>query len=469
MSDLSPLCFVLMPFQKKRDATGGPDIDFDRIYRQAIEPAVIAAGLTPIRGDQESAGGLILKSIYERLLLCEYAVADLTTANPNVYYELGVRHTARPRTTVTLCANHHALPFDIKDMRTIRYDLGAHNAFGDAEAAQLRDTLKGQLQQLRAAIVSEAPVDSPLFQLLSEWRPAPLSRQKTDDLRARAETESALGRRMVAARSLGKTDRGKALAELAAVRADLGSLDLDEVGSILDLYLSYRAVEAWDEMVALYDDMPVLLQGQVLVREQLGFALNRRASGKSKHPGDRERALQVLTSVEQAQGPSAETCGLMGRIHKDLWDEARAADPVVARGHLNRAIEAYRRGFHADMRDAYPGINLATLLEVRGDAESLREKLMVVPVVRYAVERRLVAKSPDYWDHATRLELAVLGDDEEAASEALSEALASVRERWEPKTTLRNLRLIEEVRRARGESVAGIAAIIAALARRVGD
>lgn len=72
-------------------------------------------------------------------------------------------------------------------------------------------------------------------------------------------------------------------------------------------------------------------------------------------------------------------------------------------------------------------------------------------MVAYAVNRRIAGGEPDYWDHATRLELAVLADDPDGAAEALSNALAAVREVWEPETTLRNLRLIHEARSRRGE------------------
>jgi hypothetical protein len=86
-------------------------------------------------------------------------------------------------------------------------------------------------------------------------------------------------------------------------------------------------------------------------------------------------------------------------------------------------------------------------------------------VVRYAIGRRLVAGRPDYWDHATRLELAVLAKDEQAAEAALADALAMVREPWEPETTARNLRLIREARERRGETVPWAQTIEAALDR----
>jgi hypothetical protein len=96
-----PFCFVIMPFGRKPNPAGA-EIDFDAVYKTLIAPAIDEAGLEPIRADNETVGGLIHKPMYERLILCEYAIADLTTANANVFYELGLRHAARPRSTVLM-------------------------------------------------------------------------------------------------------------------------------------------------------------------------------------------------------------------------------------------------------------------------------------------------------------------------------------------------------------------------------
>jgi hypothetical protein len=218
--------------------------------------------------------------------------------------------------------------------------------------------------------------------------------------------------------------------------------------------LSYRALEDWDGLIRLYDDMPKELQRQIMVHEQLAFAINRRA-GKLENPAERaaerERALAILHEVEIQQGPSSETCGLIGRIHKDRWQEALERDPLLAGGHLDQAIDAYLRGFKADARDAYPGINAVTLLDVKGDDAALREKDQLLPVVRFAVEQRLAGKSPDYWDYATMLGLAVLGNAADEARHYLARSLTAVRESWEPASTANNLRMIHRARQARGE------------------
>jgi hypothetical protein len=81
----------------------------------------------------------------------------------------------------------------------------------------------------------------------------------------------------------------------------------------------------------------------------------------------------------------------------------------------------------------------------------------------------VAAGKPDYWDHATLLELAILAKDEARAAAALSDALASVREPWEPETTARNLRLIGDARERRRDTVPWANEIEHALMHRAGS
>src|SRR5271165_2378950 len=164
-----PLCFVLMPFGVKKDPGGGPDIDFDPIYELAIRPAIEAAGMDPVRADEERTGGIIHKPMFERLLLCDFAVADLTTASPNVFYEMGVRHAARPSTTVTIFAKNQNLPFDVGYLRSLPYEMAANNGFGSREADLLRASLTKRLTDLRQIAKEDAAADSPVFQLLTDY------------------------------------------------------------------------------------------------------------------------------------------------------------------------------------------------------------------------------------------------------------------------------------------------------------
>jgi hypothetical protein len=80
----------------------------------------------------------------------------------------------------------------------------------------------------------------------------------------------------------------------------------------------------------------------------------------------------------------------LGRIYKDRWVEARKCGAeFLADGYLDQAIDVYRRGFEADIREAYPEINVAPLLEIKGNGQSLALKDELLPVVRFAVNQRL--------------------------------------------------------------------------------
>ncbi|NTW81923.1 MAG: DUF4071 domain-containing protein [Chlorobiaceae bacterium] len=463
-----PLCFVIMPFQKKQDPAGGPDIDFDRIYKNAIEPAIKDAGMDPVRADEERTGGIIHKPMFERLLLCDYAVADLTTANANVFYELGVRHTARPRTTLTLFARQQRIPFDVNFLRSLPYNLGKDNVFTDEDALALQNSVAEKLLELRDQTINGAPVDSPLFTLLSDWQPGDIARLKTDVFRDRVRISEKYKSDLAVIREKNKyvQTRKEAQEMLKRFRNELGPLDAVDAVTVVDLMLTCRALKDWDGMISLFNDMPEMLKRQVLVREQLGFAYNRRA-GENNDCADRVEALRILTDVDKEQGPSSETLGLIGRIHKDKWKEAQdTGDVIGAVAHLDQAIDAYRRGFMADQRDAYPGINLLTLLDIKGDKESLDEKDHLLPVVRFAVERRLSGATPDYWDHATMLELAVLENDSGKAMKYLAKAVGVIRETWEPETTAGNLEMIERSRKARAEDTSWLKQIIGELIKR---
>lgn len=98
----------------------------------------------------------------------------------------------------------------------------------------------------------------------------------------------------------------------------------------------------------------------------------------------------------------------------------------------------------------------------------MKLKRRLLPVVRFAVEQRLAATVPDYWDHATMLELAVLNDEREQALDHLADAVSVMRETWEAGTTANNLRMIERARRARGEDTSWLAGVIQELEARAG-
>jgi tetratricopeptide (TPR) repeat protein len=391
-----------MPFGTKT-VSKGRKIDFDAIYQEIIAPAIDAADLTPLRADKEAFGGIIHKAMFERLMLCDYALADLTTANANVFYELGIRHGIRPRSTILISAQGSVVPFDVGLLRHWPYRLTAKGR--PANPAKDRDSLAQALRDARTP-----QHDSPLFQLLTDYHPPDLARLKTDLFRQQADKSEAQRKRLAQARQ----DRDRAALE--RLEQSLGPVNDCDPGLLIDLLLSYRALDAHQQMVDLVERMPPELAGTILVQEQLGFALNRL--------GQRDAAIGVLSALITDHGPSSETNGLLGRVYKDLWQDAQAQNqPLQAQGFLKKAIDTYVAGFEADWRDAYPGINAVTLMAHCTPPDPRQHELL--PVVRYAVERRLSAPQADYWDHASRL-----AGDQTAAEQAAADTLAHATEQW---------------------------------------
>src|SRR5215467_2658471 len=89
-----PLCFMIMPYGRKptqAEAGHGPaEIDFNALWDRAYVPVIQALGYQPVRADQDT-GALVITQMLERLYFADLVLADMTIANVNVYYEVGIR------------------------------------------------------------------------------------------------------------------------------------------------------------------------------------------------------------------------------------------------------------------------------------------------------------------------------------------------------------------------------------------
>ncbi len=415
-----------MPFGTKAEPGGSREVDFDELYETCVKPAVKEADVESIRADEETLGGIVHKPMYERLLLAEIVVADLTFANPNVFYELGVRHAAKPRSTILIYAKVGHLPFDVAPIRAIPYELDSFGALVDPST--LRDALA---ERIEVAKTSEE-ADSPLFQLLEDYPGITLSHEMTETFRDRALWISELTiRAKEATRTASEDVAREALAE---IEREVSGVAGNELQLQLTLMLSYRAIEAWDDVIRLAEALPGPVSEAPMVREQLAMALNRRDG-----PGDRARAIEILERIIAEHGESPETLGILGRCHKSRWREKLEAGDAGAGDALDAAIDAYDRGFAADPRDFYPGINQLTLLCCRGHVKDLDRVAELRPVVSFAVARKGGLGAADYWTRAATLELAAIADDESAGQRALSAMLDCEPDTWMRETTADNL------------------------------
>ncbi|HUG13971.1 MAG TPA: hypothetical protein VMM78_03040 [Thermomicrobiales bacterium] len=152
MEDLEaiPKCFIISPI-------GQPESEArrrsDKVPRHIIEPIVDQCGYTPIRADKIDAPEMITNQIIRLVVESDIVIADLTGHNPNVMYELVIRHSTR-KPAIHVLAKGEQLPFDIGGNRTIFVD---HSDLGSA--ADCRSELINQIK-----VIEKDPdaVDNPI-------------------------------------------------------------------------------------------------------------------------------------------------------------------------------------------------------------------------------------------------------------------------------------------------------------------
>jgi hypothetical protein len=126
-------CFVISPIGEE----GSDDRKHaDEVFESLVYPAMRECGIEPIRSDHLNYPGRISEQMFRAILDYDFCVAVLTGHNPNVFYELAVAQAAK-RPVVLLIKSGQGLPFDIKDLRCITYDLDNRSLQERTHIAQL--------------------------------------------------------------------------------------------------------------------------------------------------------------------------------------------------------------------------------------------------------------------------------------------------------------------------------------------
>jgi len=111
-------CFVIAPI----GADGSADrIRSDQVLKHIIGPSVRECGYEPIRADQISEPGLITSQVIQHIVDDPLVIADLTGRNPNVFYELALRHAIK-KPVVQIIHATESIPFDVAASRTVHVD-----------------------------------------------------------------------------------------------------------------------------------------------------------------------------------------------------------------------------------------------------------------------------------------------------------------------------------------------------------
>lgn len=121
-----PTCFVIQPFDSAK---------FDKRFASIFKPAIEETGMTPYRVDLDASATVLISAIEENIRRAAVCLADITTDNPNVWYELGYA-LASNRPVVMVCSDERAkdgkkFPFDIQHRAILTYKTEAPQDFAD--------------------------------------------------------------------------------------------------------------------------------------------------------------------------------------------------------------------------------------------------------------------------------------------------------------------------------------------------
>lgn len=112
-------CFIICPIGSEGSETRARS---DKLLRHVFEPALASKNYVALRADKIPKAGLITSQIINLVVEAPLVIADLTDGNPNVFYELAIRHTTG-KPFVQVVHKGHKIPFDIAGVRTIEVDI----------------------------------------------------------------------------------------------------------------------------------------------------------------------------------------------------------------------------------------------------------------------------------------------------------------------------------------------------------
>ncbi len=143
-------CFVIAPIGESESETRKRS---DQVLKHIIRPATAACGYKAIRADEIDKPGIITSQVIQHVVSDPLVVADLTDTNPNVFYELAIRHAIR-KPLVQIIKKGERIPFDVAGTRTIYFD---HHDLDSVEAAK-----NEIIDQIRSLEKSPGDLETPI-------------------------------------------------------------------------------------------------------------------------------------------------------------------------------------------------------------------------------------------------------------------------------------------------------------------
>lgn len=432
-----PHAFVVMPFGIK-PGTDGESIYFDDIYRDLIQPALTTAGLESFRADYERRAGDIRIDMFQELLLADLVLADISIDNPNVWYELGVRHALRSRGVVLISGGKTNHAFDIYTDRKLRYGLREGRVDPDTQARDMEALVK----MLKSTMESwHGRTVSPVYSLLPNLKEPDWKSLRIGSVCEYWEAYDLWHHRLQQARRQNSLGDMLVLADEAPVSALRGEA-LVAAGKALRNAGRYRialeTLQRGGEMVVsdpqLYAE---LLREQGICLEHLVGVVERDHRYAQGLDLERVRNHYCMLIDSLPTDPKiAETHCLAAGVEKTAWInlwrnesslEERRRVAREERAVLQLAINGYTKAFRVDPTSFGAGINALTLRMLQADLGLLSTTDPILTTlhgaVRFAAETASTSCQP-FYALAALAELEVHHGSIESTVDAYRTALA---------------------------------------------
>jgi len=444
--ELEKTCFIIMPFGKKD--VGGREVDFDAIYKEIFEPAITAvktpenAALIPKRTDVDAFSGSINQEMFEYIMYSRLAFADISGFNPNVFYEIGVRHSAQESGTVLFRQTGHPIPFDITTIKIFEY---AH------EPAENIEKSAGFITQVIAETLLQNRLDSPVrLALRAQWggRPAAAS---TAGESAVVPAQADSWRKQEIERFMRDAEEALRLDDLEMARINYwGALRFDPLNIIARMRLGlvlkregkhYQALEEFTTITKLMPNYGEAWKEKGIVEGLIARQIP--AQGRQKMPWlpdgyeSLKRATMLIPNDFDAWSALG---GVLKNVRQDFADAQKnythAAD--ISDGHPYPLLNALK------MQALHTG---------KLDLDPVREQLEKAEKMRDG-QARATPPTDTPWCYFDLAEINLYQGDKQRFLGYVSMAIQSCNAAWQPETFLNSL---EKTLVAKGIELDGLA------------
>ncbi len=335
--------FIIRPFGEK-DGINREKINFDVIEKRLIEPALARLNIHGRTTVEIMRTGNIREDMFNRLLTADVVIADISLHNPNVFYELGIRHAFRDKYTLLLRCKQDPVPFDLMTDRYLEYDREHPELSVDALTTALQQTLNAEKS------------DSPVFQYLPHLKPEDSALFLSVPREFTEEVERAKSKRL---------------------RGDLLLLAAEAEGFVWEM----EGIRAVGRAMLDINSLPGARKTWEIIQRRIpnDFEANMKLSTIYLRMEEYAQSEQALNRVLEIDGLSvgalSEAHALRGSNLKEQWrkswwdepDQGKRRKLALRSPLLGRAYESYRNALNYDLNNYDAGFNALALLLIEAN------------------------------------------------------------------------------------------------------